>query len=715
VQKLLELLLAKFSGEYSIEENTSAAILKIKDAATAEKICAHLQVSLRSTHEFYNSFAVKVKTEHSTIPSKPASTDTETVSLPENNIESVKKVFENIFGQAFSDAGFDPNLFFGEGAKIKDGVLFSKPAKSIGIEKTWRSLFDWLSLYFKDVELDALRAAWTGIKSLPAPSEESFETLKSNYIHGLVQQCFGIQKIDKTTIGYFNFQRLYQFIFAPVLVVMHKDNAYFIEIDKSHFLTYVEQLKEDGVLLRIFRPTRDHQPVIQPMFIGLKETVELPPLYILVIDRSYSIKHHFDGLKKHIQSFIDKLRQLKPDAKLRITFFDDSIDPAKEFNIQDSYAISTFLANISTGWSTNLFGALHQETQYANSQASTHAVALMLFTDGVDNVNDDIKKQSFRESLTTEAEKSKAPKFYAYGYGSYDQETLSSLAITLQGSFVHLQSFEQLDSAFNLASRKKESRILVNLKLLLNSEESQSYRVPLYADGSIQSPAIFIPFAESSMKLEIQGKSIVVTIPDNTAIPAATNLDTIGLLVAKARQCVADPEMNVEQKIKMLDDFLRQLEALPVQTIAETEGKVCAADELKDYKTTISLAKDDATLRSIYTKARIRTHFIETTNTFTEPSALCSATDHSNWNQALSSGPVSTANGVETLPLLETQVQASHSVSTQDNSTAQHAAPFQLMSGYSTQRSPTFPAAAKNSERVETVPESESVALPPRQ
>ena len=708
MRKLLELLLSKFAAaDYTIEEKGSNLIIKTKDASIAEKIRVHLQVSLRSTSEFYANFPIEIKTENLDALPKLTITAAEPVPLPDNTIESVERVFENIFGPAFEDAGFDPALFFGEGAKIKDGVLFSKPAKSVGIEKTWRSLFDWLSLYFKDVDLGALREAWTGKKSLPAPTEESFESLKTSHIHGLVQQCFGIQKIGKTTVGYFNFKRLYEFIFAPTLAVSNEDNAYSIQIDKNHFLTYVEQLKENGVLLRIFKPNEDQQPVIQPLFIGLKETVESQPLYVLVIDKSGSLGWHFDSLKRHVQSFIDELRQIKPNAKLRITFFNSEIDPGKEFDIQDAAAISTFLANTLTGGTTNLFGALNREIQYANSQASTHAVAVMLFTDGVDNVNDDTKKQSLSESLKKEAGKSEAPNFYAYGYGDYDQETLSKLAVTLQGSFVHLQSFEQLDNAFNLASSKKESRILVNLKSLLNSGESTTYRVPLYADGTLQSPDIFIPLTDSSMKLEIQGKSIVVTVPDNAAIPAATNLDKISLLVAKSRQLVADEMLTVAEKIKNLDNFLTQLKMLPAQTSDEKEVKGWVEDELQDYRSTISTAKDDATLKSIYTKARIRTHFVESVNNG-ELVAKCSAVGgNSDCSKTSNSGPVYT-NGVELVQPLASQLQTEivDAISKRGNSAAQQAIPFKFIrSAYAVVGSvaSTFSSTTKNSRAVEVV------------
>ena len=613
MNKIIQLLLHKYKGLYQLTVNTDKITIEVSDLYQAEQISKVLKASLASANAFYANlpFDVKIgdvklgqtKIEHLSYPG---------AIPPEDTIEGIRQIFSNFFGEAFEDAGFDPNLFFGSKATIRDGVLFSKPAKFKGIESTWGVFFDWLVLHFAGADLETLRSAWRGEKTLTEPNQ----TTENTSAKGLIQQCFGVQKVDGKTIAYFNYKRLYEFLFPPTINITPQDDhkTYKIEIDKSHLMTYMKQLNEGGVLLNVFRPDEHSAPLVQPLFIGLEETVEKPSLYVLMVDRSASMNDHFSSLKNYVLEFAHKLRQENPTANLRIAFFDDAIGPIQDFKIKDEAAITKFLKDTPLGRNTNIFGTVATELEKSFVHSDSQNVVLMLFTDGVDNSNGEKEKELLNEQIAVNAKKANAPQFHTFGFGNYDHQTLSELALKMHGSFAHLTSFDQLSKALKTTGyHTKKSRILVDLRVLFGDEKTNGYKIPLYADGGTQAPDLFIPLTDSSVAFQVNGQNMVVTVPDASRIPLATTLDSLSVIASKARHLVANRALFIRDKMSQLLRLLMQLDQLHVETAVEKEVMAMVEKELKDYHYALDIHSGNlAALESIYTRAELRTNLIKT-------------------------------------------------------------------------------------------------------
>lgn len=605
--KLIEILLGNLKFSCHVTATNDRIFIETSELSTAVQIRDRLKSSLASVNAFYANFPFEVRIGDTKLggPSTP-SVNYPDIAPPTNAVE-VKQIFSNMFGSAFEDAGFDLNLFFGSQAKIENGVLFSKPAKFAGIEDTWKIFFNWLLLHFGNVDLAALRAAWCGKASL-SPKE----SIQNTATRGLIQQCFGIQKVNGKTIAYFNFKRLYEFLFPPYLTIVlgASTGKYIIEVNKQHFLTYLQQLQQGGFLLNVFRPDKDSLPLVQPLLFGVEEgAVAKQFLYTLIIDRSESIRN-FPLLKEYVEDFINLLRAEKPTARLRIVFFETKIGPIKEFYIIEKQAISEFLSGISRGHLTNLFNTVTSELEYSFTQADCQAV-LILFTDGRDNIGD---SKIFDDKIKAYAKNANFPQFHTFGYGNYDHITLSNLALQTQGSFVDVKNFEQLKMALKLPPRAKKSRILVDLNVLMAEGRTQEYRVPLYPDdqdGGVLELGLFIPLTGSSAAFQISDQDVLVTIPDINQIPLGTTIDKIGVLISEVRYLVGHPTKSREDKLSELRAFSLQLNQLSTQSLAEKEAKQIVMEEIKEYTEDLVGAQNSAgALESIYTKAKIRMNFI---------------------------------------------------------------------------------------------------------
>lgn len=563
-KSLVDTLLGNLNVKYEFEVTDTEIHIKA-DPEASLKIQSHLNKVLSSSDAFFQSMPYKINVKQKGFFSWSSPTyETATYSQPQDTVEEGVGIFESLFGEEkFSEIALDLNKLFNvkQGATSQGLVLYSKPAKGRHTSQLWHDYLNALLASFNEVSVERLREIWkTPGDHLPGLLEDfnSDEQLKYN---GLIQQCFGV--IEDRNKGeaklFFNYGLLYRLVFAPQLTVQEKDLHTDIRIDKQHMLNYVQQLTQDGTLLRVYKENQAvNNFIARPLFFGNKKFNQMPHHYTIIIDRSGSMQDNFADLGNKVIEFIEKMKEYDDKAKVKIVFFDDSTGPIKEFLISESSNIKRFIKSVNVGGYTRLFGTIEDELSQLLKDKTTqdNNSAVVFFTDGNDNIASS-RKEAISKIITKlnefHQQGLKLPKIFTMGIGEYDHEALSLFSKETNSPFIHLQDTKDFEEIYTyLQTLRYEQEVL---EFLVSASETNIFSVPLLQDGNVQSPGILIPFQEKeSIVYQVKGNRILVRVDDASKVPVATFNDFIQQSLTKLYTIVASSD-SPTQKLIQLDSL----------------------------------------------------------------------------------------------------------------------------------------------------------------
>ncbi len=622
-KSFLDTILGQLGTHFAVEISSENITIET-DPVAAKEITNRLTSVLSNPTAFQRSLPYKLvdQSNSSQTPTELGeNTDfvLQTPPIPDNSIDTGKQVLLNIFSENLLDELMNINSLFNEktGAKSEEKVLFSKPASRITQLGIWNAIIEDLVSYFADVNLDKLREVWNNEDSyLSTPEIYLVNSETSTGIKiGLIEQCFGIQHYPKTDnnpesdVFYFDYGRLYEFIFPPqVTISENKSDEGIVElnINKEHILSCVQQLTQGGMLFRTYKNAKEVGKIkMRPIFLSRERAVEKPALLSLVIDRSGSMCREFSDLKNHIISFISAIADRNKDITIRLSFFSDQLDTPVEFHISALDEIIEYMKEILAVGHTLLFDSISSEISHSLIHKSTndYNVSLIVFTDGQDNESKPgAEKNLTNEMLKFDQRSLERPKVFTLGYGKeYQHESLVKLTKSMdqKGSHIHLQ---ELDDFYDIFVHVKEITCESDLiNFLLQVEEStQEFSIPLYHSNEPTLPSIIIPTREnSSLTIQMGDKKMIVSIPDSSLVPVENFTDRLTEILIEMRRIVADRLKTPQDKVTEL--LFLQADA---ESLMDSQERVIADEKITYWQHQLQRAYDDEKMhKSIMSRA----------------------------------------------------------------------------------------------------------------
>ncbi len=621
---VIETLLGTHGIDYELEVTDDRIILKTneKDSRTIQRL---LQDTLRTPQTFFQKLPYTITGMSATTLVEDHTGISEALVSPPllgDTVEQGIGVFRKLFGEeTFREIALNLDALFDShaGAYSKEQVLYSKAAKGKQTAKLWHSILEALIARFNDVDILTLRKIWLGEN---APLSKDVEDLDSNErmtFRGLVQQCFGVieQSNHKQVMLYFNYGLLHRFIFPPQIEVQAIQGTlqHTVDIDKKHLLNYVQQLTQGGTLLKVYKESeKTNELVARPLFFSDKKIIKMPHRYTVIIDASGSMDGHLQNLGDHVIQFIEKLRTFDDKAKIRIVFFSDKVERAQTFTISESWAIRPFIKDTRALGGTRLFGTVEDELDLLLQEKTPQnfITPVVLFTDGNDNGSGERSVALARVSKKLQEFKNmglKVPQLFTMGFGSYDYEALSLLAVQAGTPFTHLQSPKDFDQIYHyLDSIQYEQQVL---DFLVRVGDTTHFSIPLTLNGNAQAPGILIPFQENDeFEIEMQGKQLVVSVNDGSRVPLASINDQLDAMLIKAHSIVANDKIDPSEKQRSLEHIRAMAVGFDQQhvlTIAEKDFLTTIRETINYYVTELTKVitnRDVALHQSLQSRAR---------------------------------------------------------------------------------------------------------------
>lgn len=543
--------------------------LKITTSSTAAPIIKERLLTILSSSNAFIESLPYVVNEKEQVRLKTI-TSSDLIELPDDNVETGKKILLRLFGNAFEELGMHIDLLFGSTAMTKDRVLFSKVTTHSSVLDSWKASLDYLVAFFKNVSIEQIREAWlTEGCPLPTPPDDmANQCTELGLVSGLIQQCFGIFKNESPASGqiFFNFGRLWEFISVPnIQQQIVEEGTVELSISIKHLLSCLQALTQNRVLFRVYKSEESiNQYSAKAIFFGREPTIDMPMHITLIIDRSQSMEEYIEELKKQVMFVIIELAKLNARARVRLVFFANDLI-AKEFDITNMREIEEFVKGILSKGSTRLFGTIVDELKELISQKITEKnnSIVLFFTDGRDTLaNSESQKFPLVESQIKSFGSLPLPKMFTAGFGDPDHVTLKKLAEIMGNSYIHLQKITDFSEVFEHINANRFQRDMI--EFLVNIHDSiRRYRIPYYKSNSLQIPGVIIPLQKDDkpMSVELAGEQLVVTLKEEQ-IPIATLNDKLADLLIQAREVVANDETEVNTRLLQLKSYLTAIDSI---------------------------------------------------------------------------------------------------------------------------------------------------------
>lgn len=568
---VIETLLKSESQQFTLQvDKTGVTILDTPQ--NIQKIATALRQMLATSANFFKNLPYSVQFPGLDTPTQMGTASNPTqvgFEMPQlqDSVEQGKAIFENLFGvDTFTDLVLNHHALLDAklGATSTNHVLYSKPVSGKFAAKLLHHFLEALLANFNDVSADQLREIVLNAHVyLPRVAKEASE-LSDHYFSGLIQRCFGVVERGQTkqVQMYFDYGLLYRFLFPPKLEVKQiaddpSSGKASLRIDKQHFLNYLQQLTQGGVLLRVYKPDALSNILhARPILWASEHVISMPHQYTIVLDRSGSMADHLAKMGQDVIQFIELLRAFDNEAKVRLVYFEEQVGPVAEFKVSENDNIKTFINKAIAGGSTRLFSTLEEELDKMQREKTTRYFnsVMVVFTDGIDNQSGVRVTALQRIADKFNAFKSQgltAPRVFTMGLGKYDHDALYALATHTHSPFIHLQTQEDFKQVYQyLHSIQFEQKIV---KLLIKAGTSQQFTVPVSLDGNAQMPGILIPFEEGQpFEITLNDNKMVVLVKDKNNIPTASRHDKINAVFLSVNQVILANEKNPQEQILAL-------------------------------------------------------------------------------------------------------------------------------------------------------------------
>jgi hypothetical protein len=623
---LLDALLPNTDYELTIDRDT----LQLKtDPATATLIKTQLDQILQTPATFMKAAPYVFKDSHTGLNDPIYN---EPVQPFEQTLTGAKNQLLRMFGKELAPrTGVSIELLFSEDAYFADGILYSMQAADKEAANYWHSKLKEALKRLHNISLDTIRKSWNGLGELPKTKDDSIKN--AALADGTILPCLRLQN-DRICV---DLLRIYQLIASPkveIRVDASKPNEAVVQIPTKHFFSYVQSCTK-GVMFRVYKNHQDAQEA-RAQLIVLDRAPAIPsiPDYTFLLDRSSSIgEEAFAQLKERFIGYLRKLKDVSPNAKVRIVFFSNQTDKPLCYDLSktDVDQIERDIRGVGCGGSTRLHCTMLAELErHLNSPDSKNTNNIIVtFTDGADNVApegalDPLPVEKITE-MTNRFDGTSLPQMVMLGLGeSYNAEVLGKLANATGSPFHHMNDINDLSRIFG-TSLNNQGRTLkdVVVKIL----EQQAYervllqgRIPQSQASAPQLPDVVIPFRPNTVAtLNLATDSYVVTVPDLARVSVINSTDRLRELGQEARALVADRAKQKSEVILRLDDIHREI------TIIKTtpEGAAFKADlavEVFGYKNDLEKASiNDALARSVASRANYQGSFFPTANAQPRP------------------------------------------------------------------------------------------------
>lgn len=596
---LFNTLLGKEYRPYEIEETDDEIILK----GTPEDlkiIKEKLDKTLATPDSFYLNLPYKTNHQFSS-----SNTITDPIEKPEDTVEDGLNVLRRLFKKS-TVRKLEPLFYEGddddssdeEPAYAKDGILYSNPTDNQELSESWRHTLNYLVSHFNHVDIATIRRAWLDDNFyLPSPPKDLGKTEDTHVIaEGLAQQCFNILSTEDPREDriLFNFARLYELVAAPEI---QHDIEGELHIPRQHLISYLLQLNDDGVLLRVYNV--DDETHARPVFFGRSDTISRPTMHTIVIDRSSSMGDYFSDLKDQVNHYLHALAEQDPDAHVRIVFFDEHVGPIRELPLSSLSACTDFIRHTPLGGYTALFDTIrHELNRLIQGEVTKESnVTLTFFSDGGDNES---SKKSITDELNAfDQQALPRPKCFTLGFGQVDSDTMSTLAMAMGNQYIHLEDISDFNRILEHMGEIGTDRKFIDFVYEIE-KQSQQYSVPVYLNNAPTAPKLIIPMREGEpVPVTINGNEMIVTVnPD--LIPEATVLDQLEEIAIGVRHVLLS-QVASSEKLETIAAAERRADAITGDLTASDRSQIAAfKHELESWKAEVPKAEVDDRLQNSF-------------------------------------------------------------------------------------------------------------------
>lgn len=490
-----------------------------------------------------------------------------------DSLSEGKEILLSLFGkEVFDDIAISLKKLFPEGlAEVEGGVIYSKYASNEKYAKTWQAALEALLAHFNGVDITELRKAYLDKKTHLPPLVQNITEAAPAIAEGIAKECFGVQKVEgKGWRVYCDYMRMYELLFPPKLeITCDQDNPdeATLSLSRSHLMSYVRQLTQGGVLLRLYKDEKD---AIQARTIiaTRAHAINKPKHFVLVFDKSGSMSEGFQELKDRLKTFIYELNRLYPNATLRLVFFNEGV-ARNDFSLEDRDEIFRFIDKQRTEGQTRLIGTMDEELEQLKKDLKTesHQVTMVLFTDGVSNcgLND---SSVLDEKIKNFSEK---PLIFSLGAGDYyDERLLGDLTAAVGGELHHMRDMSQFDVITDRIPEMGHVREFFEMIVAAAGQQEKQYSMPV-ALKNAPVTSVLIPFEEKEVDLTMAGHTVTMRHKEN--VPSARPIDKILKLQDDAYAVLA----QVDEQKKNVAEARREL-----MQIKGELGKITSPESISD-------------------------------------------------------------------------------------------------------------------------------------
>ncbi len=324
------------------------------------------------------------------------------IPAPPSTVTEFLRIMKNLIPEE-SWKEFSLDKFLNENGSLVDGKFISETTSKGTVGAIWLKMLDGIVAHFVNVSSERICQAYTEAgKALSAPTEElKKEIVKHDVLASALQECFYLARQFengefKRACVHVDILRIYQLLYPPKFSLKEEGGKISIEVSKGHLLSYIAQLARSNILFKI--PSKNEKGrgdekgenrVATPIYVGGRKKVQDKPLIIyLLIDKSSSLAKVFKDLQAQLEYFCSYIGGYVNPQKVsfRIAFFNDAMEPTKEFACKDQKEIREHIAQQTAEGATRLLDSFNEILLEIDDQklTTTHEVSFVLFTDGKD-------------------------------------------------------------------------------------------------------------------------------------------------------------------------------------------------------------------------------------------------------------------------------------------------------------------------------------------
>lgn len=568
----------------SVEQND---IVLHASESDMQRIVAHLKLALADAGNFNHYLPYQVGDKKA--PSQPKAYQQTylEVPVPQDTIDSGKAILAKIFGFVFKQIGFDSNILFDENATVNNGVLWSKPIEK-WLKDIWLGVVKATVTKYDGANVEVFRRAWHGdYQDLQGSGVETNDVVLAR---GQLQQIMGftedkdINENDRCRI-FFDFGRAHQMLFPPVMqdVTCAQDEDGFareLRFSQAHFMTYLQMLIEDGVLFRMYRNANDARNIhASPLFLTTKDMVDLQNLVVLVIDCSGSMNADLPRLTDQVKHYIDDLRVIDPEARIRIIPFHDYVFRHLECAVSHQDRINDFLDKLRADCSTALYKTIDEELEGLMQRRLKNNTRMVIFTDGQDNQSGhDWSYFGYRiEQKIALLNKESTLQVFPVGAGDVNTSALQAMANTCGTPYVYCQNASDLGASLQDVVRTAPLKKFLDFMVTLR-DSTQTFKMPIPQHGCPHMPDVsFVMLPSEQMHIKKgENDELCFTVYDVDQIPQATLVDQLRELKREALTIARNRRLSHDDRIGRIQQVADKISSLKVGQAKQSESMLVA-------------------------------------------------------------------------------------------------------------------------------------------